>query len=372
MPSVNDRPRVVHVVPAYFRKEGGVLGGAERYALELARAMARRVPTSLFSFGPEAERHRLDDLDVRIFRTTWHVRSPKGNPLSVAMLPRLLGFDVIHCHQNRMIFGTVAAALSRTSGRRVFGSDLGGAGWDLSKYLPTERFFHGHLHISQYSRALIDRATDPRHRVIMGGVDVEKFSPDPSTRRDGSVLFVGRLLPHKGAIDLIDAVPPDMPLVLIGQPYNDRYLADLKAAAQGKRVEFRHECDDTALVDAYRRAIAVVLPSVYEDRYGGKSAIPELLGQTLLEGMACGTPAICTDVASMPEVVAHGETGFVVPPNDPEALGERLRFLRDHPEEVERLGRAARGRVLEHFTWDRVVDRCLEAYEEGTPRAGRR
>ena len=52
--------------------------------------------------------------------------------------------------------------------------------------------------------------------------------------------------------------------------------------------------------------------------------MPELLGQTLIEGMACGTPAICTDVASMPEVVEDGVTGFVVPPNDPAYLGAKL------------------------------------------------
>ena len=54
--------------------------------------------------------------------------------------------------------------------------------------------------------------------------------------------------------------------------------------------------------------------------YGHESKVPELLGQTLLEGMACGALAICTAVASMPEVVTDGETGFVVPPNDPAAM----------------------------------------------------
>ena len=196
----------------------------------------------------------------------------------------------------------------------------------------------------------------------MGGVDTDKFSPDPTVPRGESFLFVGRLMPHKGVIDLVDAVDPDMPLDLIGQPYNERYAADLTAAAVGKQVRFRHDCDDAAIIDAYRRARAVVLPSVYDDRYGGHTLVPELLGQTLLEGMACGTPAICTDVASMPEVVADGETGYVVPPNDPAALRERLRHLRDHPQEVARMGRNARERVLRLFTWERVVDRCLAAY----------
>jgi glycosyltransferase involved in cell wall biosynthesis len=96
--------------------------------------------------------------------------------------------------------------------------------------------------------------------------------------------------------------------------------------------------------------------------YGQESLVPELLGQTLLEGMACGTPVICTKVAAMPELVRDGITGFVVPPNDPAALGERIRWLAKHPSEAAKMGRAARAWVLEKFTWPQVVDRCLDAY----------
>jgi glycosyltransferase involved in cell wall biosynthesis len=105
-----------------------------------------------------------------------------------------------------------------------------------------------------------------------------------------------------------------------------------------------------------------VLPSVYKNMYGGETTVPELLGQTLLEGMACGAPVVCTDVASMPEVVEDGVTGFVVPARDPSALGEKLRWLREHPSEAAAMGRAARRRVLEKFTWPTVVRRCLEIY----------
>jgi glycosyltransferase involved in cell wall biosynthesis len=107
-----------------------------------------------------------------------------------------------------------------------------------------------------------------------------------------------------------------------------------------------------------------VLPSVYVDRYGGRSEVPELLGLVLVEAMACGAPAICTDVASMPEVVVDGVTGFIVPPNDPAALRERLLWIRDHPERAREMGQAGRRRVLEQFTWQSVVRRCLDAYEE--------
>jgi glycosyltransferase involved in cell wall biosynthesis len=116
------------------------------------------------------------------------------------------------------------------------------------------------------------------------------------------------------------------------------------------------------LIEAYRSAMCVVLPSVCRTMYGEESKVPELLGQTLLEAMACGAPTICTKVASMPEVVENEKTGFVVPPNDPQALGEKILWLRDHPREREAMGLAARERVLSAFTWPAVVRRCLKIY----------
>jgi glycosyltransferase involved in cell wall biosynthesis len=96
--------------------------------------------------------------------------------------------------------------------------------------------------------------------------------------------------------------------------------------------------------------------------YGSETRVPELLGQTLLEGMACGAPGICTDVASLPEVVEHGGTGLVVPPNDPAALRAAICWLSRHPEPAQAMGERGRRRVLERFNWDTVVRRCLQAY----------
>jgi glycosyltransferase involved in cell wall biosynthesis len=180
------------------------------------------------------------------------------------------------------------------------------------------------------------------------------------------VLFTGRLMPHKGVNDLVHALPPGLELELIGQPYDPRFVDDLKQMAQGKSVLFRHDCGDDALIDTYRSALCVVLPSVYKTMYGVESRVPELLGQTLLEGMACGTPAICTDVASMPEVVQDGVTGFVVPPNDPDTLRQKLTWLAGHPQEARAMGEASRARVLQVFTWQAVVRRCLDIYRSSS------
>jgi glycosyltransferase involved in cell wall biosynthesis len=251
--------------------------------------------------------------------------------------------------------------MTRLRRRRVFVTDLGGGGLDVSTYLSTDRWFHGHLHISEYSRRVAGHDRYRRARVISGGVDTGKFSPGEAA--GDSVLFVGRLLPHKGVHDLIDAMPADVSLRIVGRAMDADYLNSLRARAAGKPVTFLHDVSDAQLVDEYRRALCVVLPSVYTTPDGDYTPVPELLGQTLLEGMACGRPAICTDVASMPEVVVHGETGLVVPPGHPAALRAAIVSLRDDPATAARLGKAGRQRALERFQWPQVVDRCLKAYE---------
>jgi glycosyltransferase involved in cell wall biosynthesis len=354
--------RVAHIVPAPFGAIGGIVGGAERYAHELARSMASFLPTTLITFGPQERRERNGQLDIHVIGRPWYVRGQRSNPFSIQLFSALRGATVVHCHQQHVLASTAAAAFARATGRRVFVTDLGGGGWDVSGYVSTDRWYHGHLHISEYSRAVFGHARYPRAYVILGGVDTERFSPPPDGPRGTSVLFVGRLLPHKGVNYLIEGLPDGMDLEIVGHTSDDRYLSRLRDLAAGKRVSFRHDFDDAALVQAYRQATCVVLPSVYRTLYGQETRIPELLGQTLLEGMACGLPAICTDVASMPEIVQHETTGFVVPPNDAAALGERLRWVRDHPEEARAMGAAARRRVLERFTWPAVVRRCLEIY----------
>lgn len=354
--------RVTHVVPALFAADGGVLGGAERYALELARHMAERVPTRLVTFGPQTRAFHDGNLDVKVLGKPWRVRGQQGNPFAFRLLGEVRRADVIHCHQQHILASSLLAACCRLTGRRVFVSDLGGGGWDISAYLSTDRWYHGHLHISEYSRSVFRHAGKPWAHVILGGVDTVKFSPDHAIAREDTVLFVGRLLPHKGINYLVEALPSDMPLEIIGQPYDPPFAAELHRLAAGKQVRFRANCDDRELVHAYRRALCLVLPSVYGSPFGHDTRVPELLGQTLLEAMACATPVLGTDVASLPEVVHHGVTGFIVPPNHPDTLREKLLWLRDHPREARAMGEAGRQRVLERFTWPEVVRRCLELY----------
>ena len=353
--------RVAHLVPAPFDPEDGIIGGAERYSFELARHMADHVPTELISFGPRERSATVGNLRVRVLRAHY-VRGQRTNPVSTELWRALGDATVVHCHQQHVLASSVAAFCTRLRRRRVFVTDLGGGGLDVSTYVSTDRWFHGHLHVSEYSRKVSGHERNPRARVILGGVDTSMFAPHPG---DGeAVLFVGRLLPHKGVHDLIDSLPPRVPLRIIGRAMDAEYLNLLRAHAAGKCVTFLHDVDDRGLVEEYRRAACVVLPSVYTTPDGRTTLVPELLGQTLLEAMACGRPAICTDVASMPEVVVHGDTGYIVPPGNPAALGAAIGSVLADPAAADRMGARGRARAVEHFSWSKVVERCLAAYRQ--------
>ena len=276
-------------------------GGGERYAFELARSMARETPTTLVAFGDRPERFTTaDGLSVRVLGPAWHVRGQKLNPLHPGLLRAVASADIVHAHQTHLLSSELAALLGRLSGRKVFTSDLGGGGWSLGTRVNTAGWFHGHLHISEYSRTLAGGVDDPRHRVILGGVDTEKFSPQPAVPREPLVVYVGRLMSHKGVEVLIEALPDELSLEILGRPYDDRYFARLRELAVGKPVVFRTDCNDAEVVRAYSRATCVVLPSVYRDCYGNESRVPELLGQTPLEGMACGAAAVVTTWPACP------------------------------------------------------------------------
>lgn len=363
--------KVLHLTPCLFGPERGITGGAERYVVELARHMATRIPTRLLAFEHQPRRETCGSLEVRTLRPagyggcSWNPLPPPG------FIRELRWADVIHCHQYKLCIASLSALYGRLSGRPVFATDLGGAGRDISSYVSTDRWYRGHLHISEFSRRLAGHAGGDRARVIYGGVAHDLFRPDESVVRDAGALFVGRLLPHKGVDVLLRALPNEMPLTIVGREANPAYLQLLQKLAEGRQVRFVRDAGDSDLADLYRRARCVVLPSVHRTAFGDEIRAPELLGQTLLEGMACGAPGVCSDAASLPEVVRDGKTGFVVPWGDAQALGERLGWLRDHPQEARDMGRAAAEEVRLRFAWPRVVDACLEAYRDALGASGR-
>jgi glycosyltransferase involved in cell wall biosynthesis len=364
--------RVLHISPTFFG-DTSVIGGAERFTWYLARAVGKREDLHFLTFGPRDETGIRDG--VRWTQLGWwagsrhHLMPHLARPAFVSAIRRA---DVIHCHQVDVLSTNVAVVCGKLLGRPVFVTDLGGGYHAMaSKAVPLMRWAAGYLLISEYSRRLWQAA--PRGRrpdvmeVIYAGVDTGQFAPggqkDPSM-----VLYVGRLVPHKGIEYLIDAVDAPLRLHLVGRPYDLDYLAMLKSRAVGKPVVFEHDVDDADLVARYQSAMVSVLPSVATDWKGHQTPAAELFGLAVAEAMSCGTAAIVSNTASLPEVVEDGVTGWVVPAGDAGAIRRCLKVLASDPARAISMGAAGRQRVLSRFTWDATADRCIDAYRRARRR----
>jgi glycosyltransferase involved in cell wall biosynthesis len=360
--------KVAQICPTFFGK-ASVIGGAERYVLELSRHMSRDVEVSIITFSrndPRLVVERDAGLEIRRYPVKYFVRGHTANPLNIAFLKDLRGFDVLHCYGYPHAVSDLTIAFAKLYRKKLFVTDIGGGGVCLSTYLSkvgfdTRRLIGGFLLLSAYSAESYSGYLD-RVRVIRGGVDAELFRP-LAVARDRTVLFVGRLISAKGANYLVEAVDSATPLRIVGEPYDERYVRELQNMAKGRAVQFLTDVSDRDLVREYSSAMVTVVPSVLTDVYGNDT-VGELLSLVALESMACGTPVIATRCGALPETVEDGVTGFLVPPNDAAAIRERIRFFFDRPDVALGMGAAGRERVLREFSWERVVARSLEAYRE--------
>jgi glycosyltransferase involved in cell wall biosynthesis len=182
------------------------------------------------------------------------------------------------------------------------------------------------------------------------------------------VLFVGRLTPHKGVDRLIAALPEGARLTVVGSTGHDPrpperdYPKLLHFLARDRDVSFLGTLADDDLPRVYRSAVVLAVLSVEQTCYGRLVRVSELLGLAALEAMASGTPVVASRVGGLAEVVQDGETGFLVPPGEVGALRDRLAQVLGDAGLARRLGANARQLVLERVTWERVAERCLEAY----------
>lgn len=349
-------PFVCHVSPTYFASES-VIGGGERFAEELARAMAKRVPVKFVSFGPRAFRERPSPSFERVILKSWS--RDRMLPISPRLFAELEGADVIHCHQLNVLSTFLAAWWGGRRGRRVFVSDLGGGGWTPGYHLDPSRWITAHLPISRYAAGMLS-GRNRRFRVIYGGVDLERFRARPQADHDGSVVFLGRLLPHKGVHHLIEAAPSALPVHVVGTVSDAAYRDHLVRLARGKSVSFHSGLGDAEVIALLQRAMALVHPTPVDDR--GSAGIAELFGLSLVEAMACGCPVVASRVASLPEIVEDEVTGLLVEPNQPAAITAALARLAGDGRRWACLSLAARERVESAFTWQRVAARCFDAY----------
>jgi len=211
-----------------------------------------------------------------------------------------------------------------------------------------------------------------RVRVIRNGIDTAEYAPDPATDvldahgvapDRPSVIFVGRITRQKGVPVLLRAaaaLDPAAQLVLCaGQPDTaelaaevEALVADLRAARSGV-IWIPEMLPKRAVIQLLSHATVFACPSLYEP-----------LGIVNLEAMACGTAVVASAVGGIPEVVSDGETGLLVPPDDPGALAAALNALIRDPARAAAFGRAGRARAVAGFGWPAVAARTAELYAE--------
>jgi glycosyltransferase involved in cell wall biosynthesis len=354
--------RIAYLTPLYFADDS-YIGGGERYPTNLARGVALESGSGheieIISFG---DAPALVEIAPRVhLRVLRAARAPE-NSLDVMSwdLPAALAdADLVHVHQAFTRCSEVGLLVAKQLRKPICVTDHGGHSSRLGEHYGITELADLVVAYSDFGASL-HRVAVPVV-VIKGGVDVGAFTPPHGTAERQHVLYVGRLLPHKGIDRLIRALPDNIPLVVCGRPYRPDYFAMLRELAVGKDVRFVTDADDLTILELYRTAWVNVLPSVHIDCYGDYYAAPELMGFTLLEAMACGTPAIGSNLAAMPEFIRPGETGFVFDTID--ELRSQIATLARDPSLAERIGREARRVVVSEFSLDAAGRSMARLYE---------
>ncbi len=350
--------RVAHVLPVYAGQGINLLGGGERYAVNLARHLSPECDVTLVTFGPKYAEQQLDGIEHVVLPA---LGGPIDNPTPKSLFLWLRRFDLVHAHQLRTASTSMLTIACRALGRPLVATDLGGGGRSLMNRLRLHRLIRRFVMISRFSLRLLPVSAQGRATVVLGGVDVDRYRLKEAAR-EPRVVLVARILPHKGINYLIEAAGRDIPVVIAGRVADRGYYEQLQRMSKDTQVTFAIDPSDEAVQELYETSAVTVSASVYRDLNGVSWPNSELLGLTLLESMAVGTPVVCTDVGGMPEYVEDGATGLVVPPNDSGALRNAIRRLLDDPALARRMGLAGHDHV-QQYSWRSVAAQVRAEYE---------
>jgi glycosyltransferase involved in cell wall biosynthesis len=190
--------------------------------------------------------------------------------------------------------------------------------------------------------------------VIPNGVNLEKFKVGERAWQPPRLLFVGRIVYQKGLDLLLDALAqlkqPVWTLDIVGDgPRMEKLQAQAKELGIANRLNFLGWQHGDELVRRYTEANLFVYPSRHEG-----------MPNAVLEAMACGLPVLASQIAGNEELVAHKETGLLVPSEDANALQIALGELLPDSAARQRMGAAARKRVEAQYSWQRVGQEYLE------------
>jgi glycosyltransferase involved in cell wall biosynthesis len=354
-----------------------VTGGVETFVWELGRELTRRGLEVHLVAGrsPRPDRYsgltvlRYPFLSRAFFRRIPGLRRAYAltklfERLSFALttLPLLLRerYDILHIQKPYDL--PVALLVRLLVGTRVV---FGCHGED---FYPGDRLFGKRADIavscSAFNAATVEKHYGIRPRVIFNGYDAERFfprEPDPVLRKELApagedvIFYAGRLIPWKGVQYAIAAMAevPGAVLVVAGEGH---YRPTLEEAAQAAGLTDRVRFLGRIPHEDLPRLLAV------SDVLVATSFASETFGIALVEAQACGVPVVASHFGGFPEVVKDGQTGLLVPPQDPSALAAALRALLTDPARRQRMGEAGRHWVAEQFHWERVTERVLGAY----------
>jgi starch synthase len=360
-----------------------VYGGAGVHVEYLARALSGLVDLSVHCQGAPrdtAVAHQawaaLQDAALRVFSA------------DLSMADAVAGADLVHSHTwYANLAGHLAsllhgiphvATVHSLEPLRPWKAEQLGGGYALSSWAERAALTAATavVAVSEGMRSdvlsVYPEISPERVRVIHNGIDAAEYAPDPRTdalKRHGVdptrpyVIFVGRITRQKGLPVLLRAaagLDPSAQLVLCAgaadTPRLGAEVASLVAGLQASRsgvIWIPEMLPKAEVIQLLTHALAFVCPSVYEP-----------LGIVNLEAMACATAVVASRVGGIPEVVCGGETGLLVPPDDPASLADALNMLLRDPGRAGAMGLAGRERAVAEFSWDTVAARTAALYAE--------
>ena len=372
----------------HIQKVAGI-GGSEGHLLSLLPALAGAGLDVRMLIAATDEAYRFSDaLQARDIPLRMVPAGPHLNPaLATALAREIRSFrpDIVHTH---LVHADIHGQLAMAAGRAV----------RVSSVHSTDAFYRrqpfrtgarlaGHragavIAISDHVRAFLEDlrlVPADRVRVVHYGIDVSGWRLDESERRrareqlglrsaEVAVGMAARLIPGKGHSLLLEAVAearrahPQLRLLVAGRgPLRVELEREAERIAPGAVAFFGFVEDVKAFINA---CDVLAFPT--------QPALGEGFGLAALEAMASGRPVVATDVASLPELVSDGETGFLVAPRSVEALAAALASLASDGDLRERLGARGQERARTTFSLERMVERTLAVYQEALGRMSAR
>ena len=344
-------------------RENPEAGGAEQHLHEIFGRLASRgheVTLLCSGWDGSSARAQLDGIDVHRVGTRYTF------PLEAYPYYRRhlasLGHDVLIEDVNKIPLYTprwgarrvltVVPHLFGTTAFEVSPFPIAAMVW--ASELPLKRIY-GRIPFEAISESTADDLVArgiPRSaiRVIYCGIDARHFTPDASARSPKPLFaYLGRLKKYKGVDIVLRAFAQlgrdDAVLEIAGTGDHRPVLETLARSLDlGDRVRFLGFVSETEKLALLRRAWAVALASPKEG-----------WGITNLEAAACATPVVASNSPGIRESVRDGETGFLVPHGDVQAMSTAMARIAQSPSLVQTLGEQGR-RFASTFTWDRAAD----------------